>query len=159
MEIFMPHDRTLGALGVCSTPGCTGTQRGRRSGRSAPVNIYNSIGLYNETAGQICDAYIEHFLGTLQRTPAQRDVHYNGTIDSARDMCIFDVMATGVEVSYFYCRKHRTEDELTQSNEFCETRTERSVKVFRVEIVPPPSPPPPPPPQTCQKLNSDTAQT
>ena len=100
MRIWMPHDLASSALGVCSRPNCTATTQGRkRSVRSVPTNINNVIGLSNQTAGEICDAYIQNYLSRLPRTPSQRDAHYNGIIESARSMCIFDAMAAGSDVS------------------------------------------------------------
>lgn len=96
----MPHNLASSALGVCSRPNCTGTASGRRrSVRSVSNNTNNAMRLSNQTAGEICDAYIQNYLSRLPRIPSQRDVHYNGTIDSARSMCIFDVMAAGSDVS------------------------------------------------------------
>lgn len=96
----MPHDLASTASGVCSRPGCAGTTQGRkRSVRSVSTSSNNATSLSNQTAAEICDAYIRNYLNRLPRTSSQRDVHYNGTIDSARSMCIFDVMASGPDVS------------------------------------------------------------
>ena len=101
----MPSDVAEVALGVCTTPGCSGFYRGKSSMPSIRSYVHGRAVLSNQTAQQLCDAYIQNYLRTLQRTPSQRDIHYNGTIASVRDMCVFDVMFAGPNVSLFQNRK------------------------------------------------------
>lgn len=91
----MPTDIAANASGVCSTPGCSGTSLGKRSIRDRRSSS-------NTTAEQTCDTFINNYLNRLSRQPHQRDIHYNGTITSARQMCVFDVTANDETVSLFH---------------------------------------------------------
>ena len=95
----------MNASGICTTPGCSGFANGKRSVRSVQPTMNTTTGLSNQTAQQICDAYIQNYLRSLLRTPSQRDVHYNGTITSVRDMCVFDVRFAGSAVSFCFRMK------------------------------------------------------
>ena len=95
----MPEEAAAASRGVCSQPGCTvGAGRRKRSVSSHKNLRRSTTPLSNDTAQQICDAYIDTYLNRVQRTPSQRDIHYNATIASARDMCLFDVTANDASV-------------------------------------------------------------
>ena len=81
----MPTNIAANASGVCSLPGCSGVGVGKRA-------IRQRRSVLNATAQQICNAYVDGYLSRLSRQPHQRDLHYNDTIASARQMCTFDVM-------------------------------------------------------------------
>lgn len=114
----MPSNIVALTSGVCTSINCSSTNRGKRSVRSIQDIINNSTNVSNETAASICDTYIQTFLNNASHTPASRDDHYNATISSARDMCIYDVTNFGAAVSspniYYALKKW-----VSQSNFLC----------------------------------------
>lgn len=98
----MPGDSALSSTGVCNQQGCAGTGRKRRSSRRRRNSLSTANVLSNETAHQVCGEFITAYLNKLPRAPAQRDAHYNGTIQSAQEMCVFDVVANDASVSAMF---------------------------------------------------------
>lgn len=107
MYVYMDSYSAANSAGVCATPGCIGQSgTGKRSVRTVQNSTTRAALVSNATAQQICDVYIDSYLNTLSRTPAHRDVHYNSTIESCREMCVFDVTTLGPSVSVFQSRTH-----------------------------------------------------
>lgn len=96
----MPQDVAVNTTGLCSTLSCgTSGSVGKRSVRSLRDRIANISGISNVTAAQICDSFLQSFLSRIDRPSWQRNTHYQGTVNSVRGMCIFDVMRTNAAVS------------------------------------------------------------
>lgn len=118
----MPRDKAQAATGICSSGECSGRGRSivQRSIDSKKRRSTPSIS--HRTAEQICDAFILNYLRKLPRRSSERNIHYNGTIQSARQMCTYDVVTMGVSVGYWKiveCSKHRRSSRLHLPYSIC----------------------------------------
>ena len=84
--------------GACRSQACPAVSSSTGK-RSAQNYINNMTNVSNATAARLCQAYIDVYLSTLQRSPSQRDANYNRTIENALESCIFDTVTLGAGVS------------------------------------------------------------